>query len=76
MRADGPFLAVSGNAEALRIFIAVRDLQAPEREQLRRLIESTAAEFGMSVDELLVNGTQSEHSFKQYVGGTDGDRAS
>jgi hypothetical protein len=75
-RADGPFLAVSGDAEALRILVAAQDLQAPEREQLRRLIESTTAEFGMSVDELLVNGAPSEHPFKHHVGGTDGDRAS
>jgi hypothetical protein len=66
---------VAGQSAALSIAVRYAADNADDYARLRRLVEDTAAEFGMNVGELQINGSATEPSFQTMLGGNRGNRA-
>ena len=71
-RANPVSMLVSGSDEALSI---VARAGGADPAQMRRLIESTAAEFDVNVAEFHFNGSTTELSFPSAIGGNHGNRS-
>jgi len=68
-------LLVSGSDDALQIVLRSPDDTPEARFRQRRLVEKIAAEFGVTLASVHLNGSDTEPSFASRIGGAHGDRA-